>query len=234
MPTKYKYPYIHAAGDGGKRTRTQLIVIHATDNNASAKNEAGYASHRPDRVSAHFYIDDTSVYQSLLTDHVAYGCYPEGNSRSIQLELCGRSNHLSGNTQKRAALVVARLCVDNNIPVKKVSPAQARAGVKGICGHGDVTRAWGQGDHTDPGSSFNWAGFVKLVQTEVNRIQGVKPVVKPPVVKPAVNTYKVRSGDTLSGIAEKHKITLDRLLALNPKYKSHPDDINVGDTLKVK
>lgn len=227
MPTRYvQYPWVHAAGDGGKRAVTQMIVIHATDNTASAKNEAGYASHRADRISAHFYIDDTTIYQSLLTDHVAYGCYPQGNSRSIQLELCGRSNRLSGAVQRRAAKLVARLCIDNKIPVYHVGPVGLRAGVKGICGHGDVTKAWGQGDHTDPGANFNWAGFIVLVKAEYNRLKGIQTT--------AAVYYTIKSGDTMTGIAQKYGMTLDKLLALNPGYKTRPDLIMPGNRVRVR
>ena len=45
-------PFIQAKGDGGKRFKTQIVVMHATDNTASDEGEAGFASHRPDGTSA--------------------------------------------------------------------------------------------------------------------------------------------------------------------------------------
>jgi N-acetylmuramoyl-L-alanine amidase CwlA len=228
--TKYNVPFVHAAGDGGKRTRTQMIVIHATDNTASAKDEASYASHRPDKISAHFYVDTKSVYQALLLDHVAWGCFPSGNSRSIQLELTGRSNAIPAATVTRAAKLVAQICKDWGIPAVHVGPAALRAGTKGICGHGDVTNAWHEGDHTDPGSKFPWASFIAQVKAELNRLNGVKP----PAPKPVSTNYIVRTGDSLWSIAVKFKTTVAKLLGLNPKLKTHPDDINPGDSVKVK
>lgn len=157
-------PYIQAAGDGGLRSMTQMIVIHATDNTASAEAEASYASRRTDDVSCHVFVDDDSAVQALPLDHVAWGCFPIGNSRSIQLELCGRSGSLSAATIARAAGIVARIVALWGVPVRKVGPQELRDGVHGICGHADVTLAWGQGDHMDPGT-FPWASFINQIET---------------------------------------------------------------------
>jgi murein DD-endopeptidase MepM/ murein hydrolase activator NlpD len=61
-----------------------------------------------------------------------------------------------------------------------------------------------------------------------------KPAAKPaakPVAKPAAKTYKVKSGDTLSGIASKNKTTVAALVKLN-KIKD-PSKISVGQTIKL-
>lgn len=157
-----------AGGDGGTRSMTQMVVIHATDNTASDEAEANYAQTRADHVSAHFYSDDDSVIQALDTTHIAYGCYPTGNSRSVQFEIAGLSNRLSDASLRRVAPVVARVCREFGIPVRKVTSADLLAGVKGICGHLDVTMAWRQGDHTDPGLNFPWAQFISYVQAAAN------------------------------------------------------------------
>jgi hypothetical protein len=153
-----------AGGDGGPRSQTQCVVIHATDNTASDEAEASYAETRPDHTSAHFYSDEDSVTQALDTSHVAYGCYPIGNSRSVQFEISGRSNELTDASLRRVAPVVARACAEWGIPIRKVTPTELASGVKGICGHLDVTRAWGEGDHTDPGAYFPWPVFIAYVQ----------------------------------------------------------------------
>jgi hypothetical protein len=157
-----------AGGDGGVRSITQFVVIHATDNTASAAAEANYAETRPDHTSAHFYSDETIVIQALDTDHIAYGCFPTGNSRSVQVEISGLSNHLTDASLRRVAPVVARVCQEYGLPIRKVSSADLANGVKGICGHIDVTYAWGEGDHTDPGASFPWQTFIGYVQAALN------------------------------------------------------------------
>lgn len=152
-----------ADGHGDNRPLTQMAVIHCTDNTAGDEAEAHYAEHRADGTSAHFYSDDDSVTQAVDTDEVAYGCFPIGNSRSVQFELTGLSNHVSDAAMRRVAPIVARACAQYGIPIRHVGPAELAAGAKGICGHGDVTRAWGEGDHTDPGDAFPWATFIGYV-----------------------------------------------------------------------
>lgn len=51
--------------------------------------------------------------------------------------------------------------------------------------------------------------------------------------KPTAKTVKVKSGDTLSGIAVKNGTTVKRLMELNPSIKK-ADLIYVGQTVKVK
>lgn len=173
-------PYLHAAGDGGPRQRTQVVVIHATDNTASASSEATYATTRPDQTSAHFYVDDTSAYRALPLDNIAYGCLWHGNQISVQLELCGRSNALSDATMRCAAPIVAEVCARYGIPVRKVSASEVASGVRGICGHADITAAFPQdnGDHTDPGASFPWPTFIGYVQAAAGGQIGDDPMAQ--------------------------------------------------------
>jgi len=46
-------------------------------------------------------------------------------------------------------------------------------------------------------------------------------------------TYTVKSGDTLSKIAVRHGITLKQLLDVNPQFKTHPNQLKVGDALNL-
>jgi hypothetical protein len=165
MSTLPGIAYLHALGDGGPRSRTQVVVIHATDSTASAHDEASYATHREDQTSAHFYVDAGGIYEALQLENVAFGCLWHGNQISVQFELCGRSNQLPDAVLRKAAPYVAEVCRRFGIPVRKISAGQVAAGVKGICGHADITAAFPQdgGDHTDPGSAFPWGTFIGYV-----------------------------------------------------------------------
>jgi LysM repeat protein len=46
-------------------------------------------------------------------------------------------------------------------------------------------------------------------------------------------TYKIKPGDTLSKIAKRYGITLKELLDINPRYKTNPNKVKVGDTLEL-
>ena len=41
--------------------------------------------------------------------------------------------------------------------------ADLKAGKRGVCGHTDVTDAWHQSDHDDPGPWFPWDRFMAVV-----------------------------------------------------------------------
>lgn len=163
-------PYLRAAGDGGPRASTRVVVIHATANTASAHDEASYATWRTDMVSAHFYVDANEAYRSLPLDDIAFGCFDHGNRISVQIELCGRSDQISDATMVRAAPIVAEICQRYQLPIRKISASEVAAGVSGICGHVDITYAFPQdgGDHTDPGPNFPWTRFIGYVQNAAN------------------------------------------------------------------
>lgn len=46
--------------------------------------------------------------------------------------------------------------------------------------------------------------------------------------------HKVRNGDTLSGIAKKYGTSVKAILNLNPKLKSNPDKLSLGQQIRVK
>lgn len=48
------------------------------------------------------------------------------------------------------------------------------------------------------------------------------------------STYRVREGDTLTGIAREHGLSLEGLLVLNPEQRVTPDLIHVGESLRIE
>lgn len=175
-------PYVHAGGDPGVRPRTQVVVIHATDNTASDEAEVAYAAHRPDKTSAHFYNDGDSVIRALPLDHIANGCLEHGNAISIQFELCGLSDRLGDAVLREVAPVVAEVCRRYNIPIGWTGPNGVRAGQRGICGHDTITAAFPEdgGTHRDPGPHFPWPSFLAYVR-DAGGVPPVPPVPYPPV-----------------------------------------------------
>jgi LysM repeat protein len=57
----------------------------------------------------------------------------------------------------------------------------------------------------------------------------VEPTVSP---APSAETYIVKSGDTVSGIATEFGVTPDELLAANPQI-TDPDKIAIGDEITI-
>lgn len=144
----------------------QYLVVHYTagaERSTSAEDGAAYDQRRDDKVSTHYFVDSNSVVQCVLTPDTAYAAFFYGNAFGIQYELCGtvqtREQWLdpaSDATITNAARQMARDCQRYGLPVRRLTPTQMRAGAKGICGHVDVTNAYGRGDHTDPGTQFPW------------------------------------------------------------------------------
>ncbi len=52
---------------------------------------------------------------------------------------------------QRTAQLTAELVVLHDLPAVWLSPRKLRAGHKGVTGHAQVSRAWGQSSHWDPG-----------------------------------------------------------------------------------
>ena len=63
-------------------------------------------------------------------------------------------------------------------------------------------------------------------------IQKEQSVVKQEPIKENKDNYIVKEGDYLSKIARQLGVSTEELIAINPRYKSNPDIIQPGDTLK--
>jgi N-acetyl-anhydromuramyl-L-alanine amidase AmpD len=170
------------------RTSVQLIVIHTTEGSShaqSAEDGAAYDARRTDGTSAHYFVDSSSVVQCVRTNDRAHTARSQGNRRGIHYELCGRAGNSAAwwaddyaqAMLRRAAKQAARDAKKWGIPVRHVTVEQVADGVKGFCGHWDITRAFPQdgGTHTDPGKNFPWTQFLDMVRAELAPPPPVKP-----------------------------------------------------------
>ena len=77
-----------------------------------------------------------------------------------------------------------------------------------------------------PGVSATWATTAPTTETATpTATKTAKKSKKKP------KTYIVKSGDTPSGIAEKHNLTLEQLLKLNPKLD--PQTLSPGQKIRL-
>ncbi|MDU1053373.1 N-acetylmuramoyl-L-alanine amidase [Clostridium baratii] len=88
-------PYNHYEG----RNNIKYIVIHGTDNkNDTAKNNVDYLYRANRGSSAHYFVDDDSIWQSVEDGNGAWsvgdgkGKYGITNMNSINIEMCGTDN----------------------------------------------------------------------------------------------------------------------------------------------
>lgn len=120
---------------GGKRSKTEYIIIHYTGNDG-ATDEANANYFRNNKrlmASAHLFVDDDSCTVSVPLDNVSYsvgdgknGKYGKlaSNYNSINVEMCDTCRNgtydLSEKTKRNTMQVVAMLMLYYKIPIGNV------------------------------------------------------------------------------------------------------------------
>ncbi|RFT46507.1 N-acetylmuramoyl-L-alanine amidase [Cutibacterium avidum] len=182
--------FIQAKHHGGHNNPpVTRLVIHATcpdvgypsaSRAGRAVSTAHYFQETTRPASAHYICDISTTVQCLSEETVGYHAPP--NSHSIGIEICADggshasfSNPAHAYTREqwlspqvwpaveRAAMLARGICQRHNIPIRRLSIADVKAGKRGICGHNEVSEAFHQSDHDDPGPYFPWDGFIALV-----------------------------------------------------------------------
>lgn len=160
----------HTSGSNGAITR---VVIHATVSpceKGGARKVARYFQSPNAGGLAHYIVDPGETVQSCREDVACWHAPP--NKHSIGVELCDPQ---SGSAERwydephqlmlaRAAVLVADLCKRHHLPVTYLRAADLLAGAQGITMHRDVSAAFKQSSHTDPGVAFPIEHFLDLVR----------------------------------------------------------------------
>ena len=111
------------AGSGnyraGRTAPVRYIVVHYTANKGdTAKNNADYFARTTTKTSAHYFVDEKEVWQSVGEQDTAYHCgadtykHPEcrnGNSIGVEMCLLDKQGNLRPKTIDRAVSVVQQL-----------------------------------------------------------------------------------------------------------------------------
>ena len=130
-----------------------------------------FAAATSPKASTHFSVDSNSIVQQVRERDVAWGA-EHANRRGIHVEHAGyakqsRTEWLDPYSLLELTLsarLFAKLARHYSIPVRKLTPDELRAGERGICGHADVTKAFGPaGGHHDPGRLFPWDVYIPMV-----------------------------------------------------------------------
>lgn len=104
------YNYSSRNGDSVK-----YIILHYTGNKGdTAKNNVDYFYNGDRSASAHYFVDDTSIWQSVEEYNAAWsvgdgtGIYGITNRNSINIEMCCNSNGVISETTENNALELVK------------------------------------------------------------------------------------------------------------------------------
>ena len=118
--------------NNGSVSRIKYIVVHYTGNNGDTAYGNTKYSKEYRGASAHYFVDENSIYQSVEDKNVAWHCGANSykhpycrNSNSLGVELCSRKDN-KGNyyfmdkTVDNAVELVKMLMTKYNVPIANV------------------------------------------------------------------------------------------------------------------
>lgn len=177
----------------GNNKPINRIVLHGTVSPCvagGARTTAAYFRSPSAGGSAHYVVDPVEAVQVVYDGVIAWHAPP--NPNSLGVEMCDPVGDAQGKPLplsrwkdadhqkmlKLAARLVAELCLAYDVPVVLLSPADLKAGKRGICEHSDVSEAFHQSTHWDLGL-FPRRAFLRMVQAEVAALTAPAPVAVP-------------------------------------------------------
>jgi len=142
------------------------IVMHYTGNSKDlAVNNAKYFQTAGRQASAHFFVDDSTIYQSVELHNKAWHCGTSGtyyhnscrNANSIGIEMCCTAGNykISAKTKENAAALCAALCKKLGITAAGVD--------KYVVRHYDVTHKQCPAEMAGANNA-EWAAFLAKVK----------------------------------------------------------------------
>lgn len=172
----------------------QYITIHNTSNNASAENEVKYMISNNNQTSYHVAVDDKYVIQAIPFNrnawHAGDGASGTGNRKSIGIEICYSTGNVETfkKAEANCAKYVATLLKQYGWTTAKVKRHKDWSGKN--CPHKTM--------------ELGWDRFVKMIQKELDALNG-KTTTTTPTPTPTTNTtFKV-------GNYKKYVVTTDAL-----------------------
>lgn len=191
MAYKYKTKKAKRANYGSKRSTSKIkyAVVHYTGNDGDTdENNAKYFANNVVGASAHYFIDDDSVTQSVPDNYIAWavgstGLLDQGspyadegakywkkctNTNSISFELCDTIDNnklkVSKKTRANAAVFIAKKMYKYDIPISRL--------IRHFDVNGKLCPIYWVTDEED------WLDFKKEVNAELKKLKGESEKVK--------------------------------------------------------
>lgn len=112
----------------GRTQPVEYIVVHYTGNwSDTAKNNADYFARTVTGTSAHYFVDEEAVWQSVREEDTAWHCgssqpvHPAcRNANSIGVEMCNSAGGVPPAVRDRTAALVRELMDKYGVPAERV------------------------------------------------------------------------------------------------------------------
>jgi hypothetical protein len=153
---------------GGARVR--LVVLHTAEGALTYQSLGSWFSSPSSGVSSHTGIDDTP---GVVGEYVRRGdkAWTAGNFNpvAVQAELCAFASWSTSEWDNHPAMLincadwVREECAAFNIPIRRLSAAEAQGGADGVCQHVDLGAAGG--GHWDCGPGFPMDDVLRMAAT---------------------------------------------------------------------
>ena len=212
MASKYKYKRRKAkrCNYGNRRSIKKILyaVVHYTGNDCDTdEGNANYFANNNVGASAHYFIDDDSVTQSVPDNHTAWsvgstGLLDQGspyrakgakywgkctNTNSLNFELCDTvkdgKHKLSEKTRANAVVFIAKKMHEHDIPISRL--------IRHFDVNGKLCPLYWVTDEDD------WKKFKKEIQAKVNELKAPKTTTATKkvnyTVRIKVNTLNIRA-----------------------------------------
>jgi hypothetical protein len=138
----------------------QFIAQHTTESEGGNTSVVGFLE-RTQNGSYQTMIDfDGEEVRMAPDNRQAWAAMNEGNRRGLHVCAMGRADWSrerwlqEGKLLERTAMRYAEWSRLYDIPLVKIGPDEIARGERGICGHIDITNAFHESDHWDPGYNF--------------------------------------------------------------------------------
>lgn len=170
----------HALYHGGTRQPIDIrdIVIHTTEGETAEGAARWFATPNlppNEQGSSNVIVSDDICYR-VLDDLVIPWAAPPFNMQGFHIEIVGFAHWTKAEwaTHKKrvenAAYRAAIRCNRFSVPIRWNSVADLLANKHGITSHANISAAFHQTTHTDPGEGFPVLEFMELVQWYSNRL----------------------------------------------------------------
>lgn len=174
----------YSAGRGGVAVR--LIVLHTTEGARTIEDLGAWWNKPSTQASSHVGTDDThgpnTVGEYVRRENKAW-TQSNANPYCVSNELCAFASWSRAEWQKRpnmlaaAAAWIAEEARAFNIPIVRLTPAQAQGGGRGVCQHIDLGAAGG--GHVDCGAGFPMDDVLAMAKGSAPAPEPIPPTALP-------------------------------------------------------